>query len=265
MYLFPLFLETERGNPSSHSLIGAGHQVSAQALDQDLIERISSSVLSIRYSGGDVIATAVVWDYTTSHVLLLTNYHTWDDPEFKYCFPPPNPEKSIPKSKNANPKRKYSEDPVHLTLSNSDFEHEFDVTSEVFQFCEKEEDFAVLQLPRGRFTMPRIPVGLGVSVTLKIHAFGYVGHTRQLNISSGEVSGFIPQGFTMNLLSTGGFSGAAIIADGYGRAIGYMGGNLDESKKNNSQHQSYGFRFDRVITVTNRQLTPTKSPLGEGR
>jgi hypothetical protein len=113
--------------------------------------------------------------------------------------------------------------------------------------------------------MPRIPVGLGVSVTLQIHAFGYIGHTRQLNISSGEVSGFIPEGFTMNLLSAGGFSGAAIIADGYGRAIGYMGGNLDKSTKNNSQHQSYGFRFDRVITVTKRQLTPTKSLLGEGR
>ena len=268
MYLFPLFLETERGNPSSHSLIGAGHQVSAQALDQNLIERISSSVMSIRDSNGEVIATAVVWDYTTSHVLLLTNYHTWDDREFKYCFPPPN--QAIRKRKNANRKRKNSEDsekseePVELTLSNGDFEHKFVVTSEVFQFCEKEEDFAVLKLPKGGFTMPRIPVGLGVSLTLKVHAFGYIGYTKTLNISSGEVSGFIPEGFSMNLLSAGGFSGAAIIADGYGRAIGYMGGNLDASTKINSQHQSYGYRFDRVITVTNRQLTPTKSPLGEG-
>ena len=61
--------------------------------------------------------------------------------------------------------------------------------------------------------MPRIPVSLDVSLTLKIHAFGYIGHTKEFNITGGEVSSFIPYGFTMNLLSAGGFSGAAILAE----------------------------------------------------
>ncbi len=62
-------------------------------------------------------------------------------------------------------------------------------------------------------------------------------------------------GFFMTQLSAGGFSGAAIIADKYGRAIGYIGGNLDACKAANSQHQSYGLRFDRIMTATNRRTT----------
>lgn len=232
--------------------------MSGQALDQDLIDKISSSILSIKDLYGVVIATAIVWDYSTTEVFLLTNYHTWAVDEFKYCFPPSKTKKETLKRK------KSGQDPEHLTLSSGDFEHTFVVTSEVFQFYEKEEDFAVLKFPINGFTMPKIPVRLDVLVTLKVHAFGYIGHTSQFNISSGEVSSMIPEGFTMNLLSAGGFSGAAIIADTFGRAVGYMGGNLDASKENNSQHQSYGFRFDRVITVTKRQLTPTKPQLGKG-
>jgi hypothetical protein len=234
--------------------LGIGHQVSAHALDRDLITRIRSSVLCIKRADGSVVSNAIVWDYTSSTVLLLTNYHTWDQ-EFKYCFP------LKPKKRK---KSNTDDPPVRITLSNDDFQHEFAVTYEVFQSWHKEEDFAVLELPKEGFTMLRIPVSLDVSLTLKVHAFGYIGHTNELNISSGEVSSLIPQGFTLNLLSAGGFSGAAIIADGYGRAIGYMGGNLDASKDKNSQHQSYCYRFDHVITATNRQSTPTKSPSGNG-
>jgi hypothetical protein len=244
----------------------------AQALDNELIDRIRSSVLSLSNEEGEVFATVIVWDYTDSEVLLLTNYHTWDSCEYKYCFPPKLPaEKSTSKPKaKTGLKRKAQEDEnednhVVLTLGNDfDFEHEFVVTSDVFHSWEKDEDFAVLTLPKAGFTMPRIPISLGVSLTLKIHAFGYVGHTKQFNVSGGEISGLLPDGFAMNLLSAGGYSGAAIIADSCGRAVGYMGGNLDASKEKNSQHQSYGYRFDRVFHATGRQLTPTNSPAGKG-
>jgi hypothetical protein len=62
--------------------------IQAQALPQEIIDRIGSSVLCVSNSDGDVIATAIVWDYTDTDVLLLTNYRTWDSSDFRYCFPP---------------------------------------------------------------------------------------------------------------------------------------------------------------------------------
>jgi len=249
----------DAGEYEYHVTAPAGGQsvpkVQAQALEQDLIDRIQSSVLCVSNTDGDVIATAIVWDYTADHVLLLTNYHTWDEDEFRYCFPPPDKKK----------KRKRGDDEVeHLKLRNEDgFGHNFQLTADLFHSWEKDEDFAILKLPKAGFTMPRIPISLGISLTLRIHAFGYIGYSKQFNINGGEVAGFIAEGFTMNLLSAGGFSGAAIIADGRGRCVGYMGGNLDASKDKNSQHQSYGFRFDRVILATKRETTPTNSPAGK--
>jgi len=216
---------------------------------------------------GDVIANVIVWDYTDSEVLLLTNYHTWDSYEYKYCFPPKLPAKKSTSKPKASLKRKAQENEdnhIVLTLKNYDFIHKFNVTSDVFHSWEKNNDFAVLTLPKAGFTMQRIPISLSVSLTLKIHAFGYVGHTKQFNVSGCEISGLLPNGFVMNLLSAGGYSGAAIIADSCGRAIGYMGGNLDASKEKNSQHQSYAYRFDHVINATTRQQTPTNSPAGKG-
>jgi hypothetical protein len=215
-----------------------------QALESDVIDRISSAVLCLSSSEGGVIATAIGWDYTADEVLILTNYHTWNVEEFKYCFPPNNRKRKIKEDEH---------DPVKLKLHNRDFQHEFVVTSKLFSCFDKDEDYAVLKLPRAGFTMPRIRVNLGVAATMHIHVFGYIGHTSELNISAGEVSGLIPHGFTMTPLSAPGYSGAAIIADGHGRAVGYMGGNLDAGKKNNSQHQSYGFRFDQVIIATKRR------------
>lgn len=216
---------------------------------------------------GEVIATAIVWDYTDTDVLLLTNYHTWDTADFRYCFPPAPRKKS--KTNETKNKRKRDEEEgddesMVVTFHNDeDFSHELKVVSSVFHSFDKDDDFAVLKIPKADFSMPRIPISLEVFLTLRIHAFGYIGHTREFNVSGGEISGLIADGFTMNLLSAGGYSGAAILADGYGRAVGFMGGNLDASKDKNSQHQSYGCRFDRVIRATQRQITPTSSPAGK--
>jgi hypothetical protein len=236
-----------------------------------VIDRFSLSVLSmsVREDGevDSLLANAFVWDYTDSEVLILTNYHTWNSEElFKYCFPPQPQHK-----KKVGRKRKKSEnddqDPVTIVLHNSDddFEHKFVVTEALFKYIDETDDFAVLQLPKAGFTMKRIPVSLGVSTTLCIHAIGYVAHTGEFNVTGGEVSGLVPGGFTMNLLSAPGYSGAAIVADHIGQAIGYMGGNLNVSTEKNSQHQSYGYRFDKVLLTAKRKDSPSNSRQAKGR
>jgi hypothetical protein len=211
-----------------------------------------------------MIGTALVWDFMDNEVFILTNYHTWSN-EFSYCFPPPSSPKNKKKRKKGKQNRSDDEgeqDPAQLTLRNdSDFSYPFTLTSDLFFRWDLLYDFAVLRLPRNQFHMPRIPVALETHPTMFIHAFGYIGHTNQFTITGGEITGYIPERFTMNLLSAPGYSGAAIIADAYGRAVGYLGGNLDASKRVNSQHQSYAFKFDRVTTVTNRQESPTSSPV----
>ena len=137
---------------------------------------------------------------------------------------------------------------------------EFDLDSSLFSHYQKEYDFAILSLPSENFNMPRIPITLvGVDLTLKIHALGFIGHHGKYSITDGIVSSIIPGGFTMNLLSAPGFSGAAILADFQGRAVGYMGGNLDCSAAKNAQHQSYAFKFDDVAIATRRQDSPPSS------
>ena len=238
-----------------------------------MIDRYSLSVLSVSVceNGNDdsMIANAFVWDYTDSEVLILTNYHTWKSEDFKYCFPP-EPKQNVGHKRKVSRKRKVSDnddqDPVTIVLRNSDdnFEHKFLVKQDLFKYVDESADFAVLQLPKAGFDMKRIPVSLDIRTTLCIHAIGYVGHTGFFNVTGGEVSGLIPEGFTMNLLSAPGFSGAAIIADYGGKAVGYMGGNLDASNHKNSQHQSYGYRFDKVLLATNRKDSPANSPAGKG-
>ncbi len=226
-------------------------------MDASLIERISSSILYL--TSESISATAIVWDYVGDKVLILTNYHTWNIKEYKKIFPQP-PKESLPKE--SKKKRKVNEDDL-ITLSNETIQMSFPLSSETFLCYNMEEDYAVLQLPKDGFTMERIPITLNVGLCLKIHAFGYIGHTKEFNVTHGEISSMIPHGFTMSLLSAPGYSGAAILSDGAGRAVGYMGGNLDASTAKNSQHQSYAFKFDTVITATHRTTIPTSSPSGK--
>ena len=135
---------------------------------------------------------------------------------------------------------------------------DFDLDTSLFSHYHEEYDFVILSLPRENFNMPRIPITLvGVDLTLKIHSLGFVGHHGKFSITDGIVSSIIPGGFTMNFLSAPGFSGAAVLADVQGRAVGYMGGNLDSSSTGkNSQHRSYAFMFDDVAIATRRQDSP---------
>lgn len=239
---------------------GAGQNTHIYSLDNALISRIKSSILCL--TGEHISATAIVWNFVGDKVLILTNYHTWDNKEFEKVFPP-----LLKKSKKRK-KRKVTDededDSIEMTLSNDFISKNFHLSSEMFSHYDVDEDYAVLQLPIDGFSMQRIPINLEVGVCLKIHAFGYVGHTGKLNITPGEVSSIIVEGFTMSLLSAPGYSGAAILSDGAGLAVGYMGGNLNASKDKNSQHQSYAFRFDAVMMATQRDVTPTSSPSVKG-
>lgn len=245
-----------------------------QALDQAIIDRLKSSVLSIcdNEDPTKIIATALVWDYSKDEVLILTNYHTWTD-EYSYCFPPPPPPDSpiTPKNKKKKgknqKKRKLSSssesdldvhDPAHLILKNEDgFNYQFTLTSEVFYTWGRHADFAVLKFPR-------IPIFLIPCPTMYVHAIGYVAHTSNFLLTGGEISGIGAETFTMNLLSAPGYSGAAIVSDYLGRAVGYMGGNLDFAKEKNSQHQSYAYKFDMVMLATDRKVSPNTPPVKLG-
>jgi hypothetical protein len=247
-------------------------------MSTELIARMKSSVLGLSWKNvegeDEIFATVIVWDFTDSEVLLLSNYHTWDCTEFKSYLSPSKSGggggKKSSKSGGGGGKKSSKrgggggdeQEHEELTLRNENgFEHKFVLTSEMFRCYGEAEDFAVLQLPKEGFTMERIPISLDVSLTLKVHSFGYVGHTQKFNVACGEVCSFLGYlEFTTNINSAGGYSGAAIVADSLGRAVGYMGGNLDANAQMNSQHQSYAIKFDAVVHATDRQVTPPNSP-----
>lgn len=243
---------------STFQTSGSPSYKKAYTLDEKERDKISSSILCLKQANDDsVISTAIVWDYSETNVLILTNYHTWVTDEFRPFFPPlMKPRKKCSDSDE-------EEDNVKLFLCDwkDKIVLKFDLESSLFSHYHKEYDFAILSLPREKFDLPRVPITLvGVDLTLNIHALGFIGHHGKYSIANGIVSSIIPGGFTMNLLSAPGFSGAAILADVRGRAVGYMGGNLDSSNDKNSQHQSYAFKFDDVAKATNRQDSPANSP-----
>lgn len=224
-------------------------------MDPLLVASISSSILHVTCDY--VSSTAIVWDYDGDNVLILTNYHTWDVEEYNKIFPPPTDSKKR-KAEDEDEDEDVSSYGT-ITLKNDNFTYSFILSSKTFLCWNKHEDYAVLQLPKDSFHMPRIPVSLSyIGLCIKIHAFGYIGHTESLNVTNGEIASMLPHGFTTTILSAPGYSGAAILCDASGRAIGYMSGNLDASKEKNSQHQSHAFRFDALIVATHRKVTPTR-------
>ena len=152
-------------------------------------------------------------------------------------------------------------DPPNLRLRDNDkFSHQFVLSSDMFTVWNKDLDFAVLRLPKTEFTMARIPVSCDMSLTEHIHTLGYIlGHLQAFVVTPGEVTILEPEKFYINSLSTPGYSGAAIISDGQGKAIGFMCGNHDASSDVNSHHQAYSYRFDQVVLATKRRTSPTKN------
>ena len=221
-------------------------------MKQSVIDSISESVLCLTNYENTVIGTVIIWDTTETDVFILTNSHTWGD--FPKYFPPNSTKKK--KKKVAD------EDNEILKLWQNDKHiHSFSLSSNLFTTWDEAHDFAILKFRKTeKLSMPRIPISLNINLTLKVHAFGFIGHSQKFNITGGEIASKIPQGFTMNMLSAPGYSGAAIVADYYGRAVGYMGGNLDASEAKNSQHQSYAYTFDIIVEATKRVNSPQISP-----
>lgn len=62
-FLFPRLLKN----------IAIGRQPTS--MDNELLQRMKQSILCISFEE-QVLATAIVWDYTENHVLILTTYHT---------------------------------------------------------------------------------------------------------------------------------------------------------------------------------------------
>jgi hypothetical protein len=150
----------------------------------------------------------------------------------------------------------------NFRLSNSmKFSKEIALDSSMFGPTDETKDFAILKFPREGFIMPRMPISYtGIFYTMKVHALGYVGHIEGLVASNGEVSNIQGSQFSITLISAPGFSGAAVISDGVGRAVGYMYGNWDASTQKNSQHQSLACKLDAVIDAMPRKPSPSSPP-----
>ena len=59
-------------------------------MDEEVRNTITSSILCLKQANDKNadISTAIVWDYSETKVLMLTNYHTWVTEEFRPFFPP---------------------------------------------------------------------------------------------------------------------------------------------------------------------------------
>ncbi len=220
----------------------------AYSLDASFIRRINSSMLY--FNSESISATAIVWDYVGDNVHILTNYHISNIVQYEEVFPPMH--------QKSGKKRKVHDDGDGdvITLSNESITMTFQLSSEIFLCYDKEKDYAVLQLSKAGFTMPRMPLLLMLEFFRKIHAFGYIGQSKELNVTHGEISWIIPYGFTTSLLTE--YSGAAILCDDEtGYAVGYTGRDVDASEAKN-------YRFDAVIRATKRSPCPTYSTSGKG-
>ena len=132
---------------------------------------------------------------------------------------------------------------------------------DMFQYDSREDDYVVLRCSlTDSSVVERVAISYTVCETMRVHAFGFAGYLDKPLITDGQITLTEANGFQMSLLSAEGLSGSAVIADNVGRAIGYLGGGIDSSKKSNSQHQSYGFPFAMVAKATGRRISPKTSP-----
>mmetsp|Transcript_22044 Transcript_22044/g.31664 ORF Transcript_22044/g.31664 Transcript_22044/m.31664 type:complete len:183 (-) Transcript_22044:126-674(-) len=139
----------------------------------------------------------------------------------------------------------------------------------------EEKDYAVIKInsPQMASISKRISISYTIAAKMPIRAFGFPGHIHgQAIVINGEITVITCHKFKLSLPSASELSGTAIITDEMGHAVGYLGRPLDASNTNNSQLQSFAFKFDEVATRTHRDETPymflkkaTKKPQGSSR
>mmetsp|Transcript_26202 Transcript_26202/g.37509 ORF Transcript_26202/g.37509 Transcript_26202/m.37509 type:complete len:331 (-) Transcript_26202:445-1437(-) len=217
-------------------------------IPENLIERTWASVVNVIIPG-ELCTTGIIWDIIDDSILILTCYHSWKDLGIL--------EKG---------KKKHSlSDPPIVHIKNNEMNTLFTeaVLRDMFECISYEKDYAVIRFynPQMASILQRIPISYTIAVTMPIHAFGFPGYKDgQAMVIDGEITVIKQNQFQLSLLSAPGLSGSAIIADNSGRAVGYLGGAQDASISNNSQHQSYAYKFDEVAARTHRDESPDTTP-----
>ncbi|ETI41143.1 hypothetical protein F443_13585 [Phytophthora nicotianae P1569] len=109
-------------------------------------------------------------------------------------------------------------------------------------------------------------MSLKVYDTMIVDVFGFPGALQDQHfdhdyaIITAKITGWSGNQMTLSSLSAPGLSGSAIVCTKRGVPVGYMGGGLDGSAKN-EQYQSYGFTFQGLIPELPSSLPP--DPEGE--
>ncbi len=208
-------------------------------LPKDVIDRVWISVICIETEFS--YATGIVFDKAedSKTVYVLSNFHTWDDISYKKILPFDWNGKV--KMECPSKKRKHTTDAeeISVTLKNHDGKticHQ-NMRRDMFHCYDFEDDYAVIKFTFGdSSSIQRIPISYNITETMEVHAFGYVGYLSgnekgNYLITNDEITRINERGFQMSSLSAQGLSGSAIIADKVGRAVGYLGGNIDASKE----------------------------------
>ncbi|EEY67634.1 Crinkler (CRN) family protein [Phytophthora infestans T30-4] len=128
--------------------------------------------------------------------------------------------------------------------------------------CSAVFDFAIFEVavPLDN-KLIRCNTSLTVYDTMSVDVFGFPGALQDQDfghayaIIPARITAWCENRMTLSSLSAPGLSGSAIVCTKRGVPVGYIGGGLDGSAKN-EQYQSYGFTFQGIIHQLPSSLTP---------
>ncbi|KAF1780800.1 hypothetical protein GQ600_546 [Phytophthora cactorum] len=131
--------------------------------------------------------------------------------------------------------------------------HRFSLDSDTCWRSSAAFDFAIFEVPVPRNNMlVRCKTSLKVYDTMSVDVFGFPGALQDQHfehdyaIIPAKITGWSGNQMILSSLSAPGLSGSAIVCTKRGVPVGYIGGGLDGSAKN-EQYQSYGFTFHGLI------------------
>ncbi|KAG3121940.1 hypothetical protein PI126_g24351, partial [Phytophthora idaei] len=140
--------------------------------------------------------------------------------------------------------------------------HRFSLDSDTCWRSSAAFDFAIFEVavPRDN-KLVRCKMSLKVYDTMSVDVFGFPGALQDQHfdhayaIIPAKITGWSGNQMALSSLSAPGLSGSAIVCTKRGVPVGYIGGGLDGSAKN-EQYQSYGFTFQGVIPELPSSLPP---------
>ncbi|KAL7681705.1 putative peptidase S1, PA clan [Plasmopara halstedii] len=230
----------------------------------------------VRVSSEDVCSgSRVVVDLTSTHLYLLTNLHLWVDDTFtdhlssdftkeikRYRRRHPRMKRSGRK-RNANnvqdadvakqTRRKSTRTAAMKSSVKSDKPQV--VVEQLLPDRQNSAafDFAIFKvaLPRDN-KLDRCTMSTNVTNTMSVDVFGFPGaleaqaFDHAYAIIPARITGWSGNQVVLSSLSAPGLSGSAIVCTKSGVVVGYLGGGLDGSAKN-EQYQIYGYTFHGVL------------------